>query len=91
MHYGDVIREVLCNHCRLTLEFLPPYAPNLTPPKALWNHIKADVLANFTPKTVSEILHQLDPLLETIWHDQKRRRTFLAASPLFDEGATLLK
>lgn len=86
MHRGDVIRDVLRRYPKLTAEFLPPYAPQLNPPEALWNHIKADVLANFTPKTVADILHQIDPLLESIQHDQKRLRSFLAASPLFGEG-----
>lgn len=83
MHKGDVIREVLQQCPRLFLEFLPPYAPQLNPVEALWNHVKADVLANFTPKTVAEIVRQLGPLIDRVQKDQKRLQSFLAATPLF--------
>jgi transposase len=86
MHRGDPIRAMLRRCSRLATEFLPPYAPELNPAEALWNHVKADVLANLTPKTTAELLRHLNPLLDQIRHDQRRLRSFLAASPLFGEG-----
>lgn len=90
MHRGDVIREVLLRHRHLVAEFLPPYAPELNPAEALWNHVKADRLANFTPKTVQDIQLHVEPLLDDTQHDQKRLRSFIAASPLFGEGGHII-
>lgn len=34
---------------RITLEYLPPYAPELNPVEFLWSHLKMNALANFAP------------------------------------------
>lgn len=40
MHKGFAIRQLLKRHPRLTLEWLPPYAPELNPVEQLWSHLK---------------------------------------------------
>lgn len=86
MHKGDEIREVLQDHPRLSLEFLPPYAPELNPPEYLWTHVKAEELANFAPRTVSELDAHLVPVLRADQRSQARLRSFLLQSPLFQGG-----
>jgi putative transposase len=52
MHRGEPIRELLRRTKRITLERLPPYAPELNPVEYLWNHLKYGVLPNFIPDHV---------------------------------------
>jgi len=39
----------------LTIEWLPPYAPELNPEEQCWKHAKYDDLANFIPDDVDEL------------------------------------
>lgn len=62
---------------RLVLEFLPAYAPELNPVEYLWGYWKHHALANFCPKTFSELscharqalrrMRQRKPLVEAFW------------------------
>lgn len=89
MHKGDAIRELRNRHPRLCIEPLPPYAPELNPPEALWNHLKADLMANFAPRDVPELLGRLTPHVSEVRHDQARLRSFFLASPLFSGDVAL--
>jgi len=40
---------------RLTLEYFPPYAPELNPIEYGWAHLKGHVLANCAPKNAEEL------------------------------------
>jgi transposase len=82
MHRGEYIREVLARHPRLTIERLPPYAPDLNPVEALWNHLKYHELANFTPDNVADLQVQLVTRLRNAQRSQHRIRSFLKATPL---------
>ena len=42
-------------HGRLTLEYFPPYAPELNPIEYGWAHLKGHVLANHAPKDAQEL------------------------------------
>jgi putative transposase len=55
MHKGEAIRDVLRRFPRLSLERLPPYAPELNPVEYLWNHLKYGQLANFIPDDVLQL------------------------------------
>ncbi len=59
MHKGEPIQQVLQDFPRLSLERLPPYAPELNPVEYLWSHLKYGQLANFVPDDV----FQLDAVL----------------------------
>jgi transposase len=55
MHKGEPIAQVLADFPRLSLERLPPYAPELNPVEYLWNHLKYGQLANFVPDNVFDL------------------------------------
>jgi transposase len=55
MHKGDHIRQVQQDFPRLSLERLPPYAPELNPVEYLWGHLKYGKLPNFTPDDVFQL------------------------------------
>jgi transposase len=82
MHRGEHIRQVLAQYPRLTIERLPPYAPDLNPVEALWNHLKFHELANFTPDNVAELQVQLVTRLRKAQRSQSRLQSFLKATPL---------
>jgi putative transposase len=54
-HKGGPIREVLRRFPRLSLEWLPAYAPDLNPVEALWAYLKYGPLANYVPEDVYEL------------------------------------
>jgi hypothetical protein len=82
MHFGDPVRQLQRDFPRLDLNLLPPYAPELNPPEQLWNSARDKELSNFVPRDVDECDAALNRLLEAIRHDQRRLRTFFAATPL---------
>ena len=76
-HKGPLIRAFLARNRRLTLERLPPYAPDLNPVEVVWSWLKYGQLANYVPDGVAdlddEIIDRLivlkcDPdLLRKLW------------------------
>ncbi len=92
MHKGEPLRE-LCRDFpspRLDLNALPPYAPELDPVEAVWNHAKYDRLANFVPLDVPQLDAAVRGCLDEARRDQDRLRSFIAAAPLPWNGLTLL-
>ncbi|MDB6110876.1 MAG: hypothetical protein JWR69_2626 [Pedosphaera sp.] len=77
MHEGGALEELLADYPLLRVEPLPPYAPELNPVEALWNHVKHDKLANVAPHDVRELSAVLNQTLESIHHDKARLQTFL--------------
>lgn len=64
-HKGPAVREFLRRNRRLTLERLPPYAPELNPVEAVWSWLKYGRLANFVPDGVAELDDEvIDRLLD---------------------------
>lgn len=47
----------------LTVEWLPPYAPDLNPVEALWSYAKYSALANFVP---DDVHHLYDAVAEVV-------------------------
>jgi transposase len=82
MHKGEPIRRLLARHSRLQIEWLPPYAPELNPVEALWNHIKYGQLANFIPPDVEELDTAVTDWLINAKFDPDRLRSFYNATPL---------
>jgi putative transposase len=60
----------------LTLERLPPYAPELNPVEYLWTHLKYGQLPNFAPKNVFELDETLRDHLGDTTLSSKRLRSF---------------
>lgn len=91
MHHGPDLRLVQCRCPRLTLESLPPYAPELNPVEGLWNHAKDKELANFVPRGTDQLHDAVCGCLCDVRYDQRRLRSFFHATPLSWRGTTLLK
>jgi len=91
MHRGAALQEVLRMHPRLTIERLPPYAPEFNPVEGVWNFAKDKELVNFTPRDVDELQDAVCDCLRSIRYDQSRLRSFFLATPLSWRGTTLLK
>lgn len=76
-HGGPAVRAVLAAHPRLTVERLPPYAPDLNPVEHLWSLVKWGALCNFAPADAAELdaaarpvlarLARTQPLLRGCW------------------------
>ena len=54
-HRGSLVRRYPRGQRRLTLEELPPYAPELNPNEYGWSHLKYGALANFAPRHLDEL------------------------------------
>ncbi len=75
-HKGEPIRELLKKHPRLTLERLPPYAPDLNPVEYLWEHLKYDELVNFAAQDVKELDRVAHEILGQIRQQPQRLKSF---------------
>lgn len=82
MHKGEPIAKVLRDYPRLSLEKLPPYAPELNPVEFLWNHLKYGVLANFVPDDVLQLDAVLKKHLKRAKRSSARLHSFCEASKL---------
>lgn len=76
MHQGEPIRQVLHDFPRLTLERLPPYAPELNPVEYLWTHLKYGQFPNFAPHNVFELDETLRNHLGDTTLSKERLRSF---------------
>jgi transposase len=82
MHKGQPIRELLRRTKRITLERLPPYAPELNPVEYLWNHLKYGLLPNFLPDDVDHLDAVVSQHIRQTKHCPSRLRAFCNASGL---------
>ena len=80
MHKGEAIRELLQRFPRLSLESLPPYAPDMDPVEFLWKHLKWDELPNFCPSDVQQLDEVLNQKLEACKQTPQRLRQFIDCS-----------
>ena len=74
--------QALEGDTRFRVEWLPPYAPDLNPVEAVWDHTKYGDLANYIPDDLADLRGELDGSL-----DQTRRQPELLRS--FFHGAEL--
>jgi transposase len=82
MHRGEPIRELLRRTKRITLERLPPYAPELNPVEFLWNHVKYGALPNFLPDDVFHLDAVVTKHIRRAKHNPTRLQGFCDASGL---------
>jgi transposase len=54
-HKGPAVRKFLARNERLSLEYLPAYAPDLNPVEAVWSWLKYGKLLNFVPEDVRDL------------------------------------
>jgi transposase len=76
MHKGPPIRELLRRFPRLTIEYLPPYAPDLNPVESLWSQLKYAELANYAPGDVWELDGVAQEHLGRIGGERRRLKGF---------------
>lgn len=67
--------KALAGDGRFRVEWLPPYAPDLNPVEAVWDHTKYGDLANYIPDDLADLRGELDGSL-----GQTRRRPELLRS-----------
>ncbi|MFC6618766.1 IS630 family transposase [Deinococcus radiophilus] len=59
IHQSKVTQAFVGFHERLSLVFLPPYAPELNPIELVWAYVKRNVLGNFCARSVSTLKAKL--------------------------------
>ncbi len=83
MHKGEPIRQLLAKHRGvLTLESLPPYAPEVSPIEPAWSWLKYGRLSNFAPRDVAHLHSEVLEELRSLHRHQKLLRGFFKASEL---------
>jgi putative transposase len=83
MHQGDPINALLERlGPRLSLERLPPYAPELSPVEPLWSWLKYSRLSNFAPQDTHQLNEAVIAELSAIRGDQHLLKGFFHASQL---------
>lgn len=90
MHKGEFLHALAADYPRLEMQFLPGYAPDFNPTEPLWKHAKRDELSNFTPRTVSELDHEIHRCLDAAHDNQGLLRSFFATTKLSWDGLTEL-
>lgn len=84
MHKAKPIRQLLTDYPRLSIEYLPPYAPDLNPVEQLWSQLKYGALANFVPRDLDDLdQHAFDWLADAKF-DYQRLRSCYNNTPLED-------
>lgn len=58
-HRSKLVQQYLAQHPELSVEWLPPYAPDLNPEEQCHGNVKQH-LRNATPETVEEMQQQVD-------------------------------
>lgn len=83
MHKGDPIEQLRERlGPRLSLERLPPYAPELSPVEPLWSWLKYSRLSNFAPRDAYHLNDAVVTELSAIRGDQYLLQGFFHASQL---------
>jgi putative transposase len=83
MHEGDPIRsEINRLRPRLSVEWLPPWAPMLDPVEQIFSWLKYGRLPNYCPQDARELNKMVFAELNTIYQDQECLRNFWHASDL---------
>lgn len=72
-----------CKRCRIQLEFLPPYAPELNPVEYTWSYLKTKPLANFAPRELCELTNKTRSSARAIQRRPRIIRSCVKQSPLF--------
>jgi len=83
-HRGGKVQAYLRQQCSwLTMEYLPPYAPELNPVEYFWSHLSGTDLANFVGEDLRQVRRQARRGACRVRHRPKLARAFLKHSGLF--------
>lgn len=81
-HRAKVVRDLLAKYPRLTIDYLPPYAPELNPVEYLWSPLKCSKLANVCYKDALELDDWITDHLSDYAQSQAMLGNFFKATPL---------
>lgn len=81
-HRAKVVRDLLAKYPRLTIEYLPPYAPELNPVEYLWSPLKGSKLANVCYKDALELDDWITDHLSDYADNHAILGNFFKATPL---------
>jgi transposase len=70
-HRSPIVREVLAEHPRLTLHYLPPYAPDLNAAEGVWCLTKHHRMANHTINDLQTLQNEAQRHLHDLGQDQR--------------------
>ena len=59
IHKTKAVTAFVSGEARLSLQYLPPYAPELNPIELVWAYVKRNVLGNFCAWTLEELKARL--------------------------------
>lgn len=82
-HKGPPIQKLLTDFPRLTIERLPPYAPDLNPVEQLWQHLKVGHLANYAAPDIQTLDDKALDFLATAKFDRERLLSCFKNTPLY--------
>jgi len=82
-HKGEPIQQLLRAYPRLTIERLPPYAPDLNPVEQLWQHVKVGHLANYAAPDIRTLDAKALDFLATAKRNRQRLHSCFKNTPLY--------
>jgi transposase len=74
-HRSPIVKEVLAEHPRLTLHYLPPYAPDLNAAEGVWCLTKHHRMANHTINDLQTLQNEAQRHLHELGQDQRLLRS----------------
>ena len=74
IHKTKALRAFVEQQPRLTIEYLPPYAPDLNPIERVWAYIKGPILGNFCAKDIGELKGRLKAAWQRVRYVQLPQR-----------------
>jgi len=81
---GDVQAYLRRQASWLTMEYLPPYAPELNPVEYFWSHLSGDdLMANFVGESLKQVRRQAQRVTCRVRRRPQLGRAFLKHSGLF--------
>jgi putative transposase len=84
IHRSKLVRQFLKDHPRVTLEFLPPYAPELNPVETMWSYLKYHLMANVIAKDMHDLEDRVTNNLMDLKFDQALMESFFKNTKLYD-------
>jgi transposase len=80
---GDVQRYIARQASWLTVEYLPPYAPELNPVEYFWSHLSRTDMAQFVGEDLAAVRRQVRRAACAVRHRADLGKAFLKHSGLF--------
>ena len=74
IHRAKAVQAFVETHERLSVVYLPPYAPELNPIELVWAYVKRNVLGNFCARSLSMLREKLVGAWQRVSYIQLPRR-----------------